>query len=70
MVGLYQGYVFSLLLFIMVLEALSRIIRSGCSTKFFYIGDLILVSQSLSGLKRKLKEDKKAKEKKTRRQKY
>ena len=48
MVGLYQGYVFSPLLFIMVLEALSRIIRSGCSTKFFYASDLILVSKSLS----------------------
>ena len=49
MVGLYQGYVFSPLLFIMVLEALSRIIRSGCSTKFSYASDLILVSKSLSG---------------------
>ena len=39
------------LLFIIVLEALSRNIRSGCPEKLLHAVDLELVSETLEGLK-------------------
>ena len=40
-VGLHQGSVLSPLLFIMLLEALSREIRSGCSEELLNANDMI-----------------------------
>ena len=41
--GLHQGSVLSPLLFTMVLEGLSREIRSGCQEELLYADDLALV---------------------------
>ena len=41
---------YGLLLFIIVLEALSRYIRSGCPHKMLYADDLELISETLKGL--------------------
>ena len=54
-VGLHQGSVLSPLLFIIVLEALSRDFRTGCPKELLYADDLALVSESLDGLVEKLK---------------
>ena len=43
------------LLFIMVLEALSREICSGCQVELLYADDLALVREKHEGLKGKLK---------------
>ena len=53
-VGLHQGSVLSPLLFIIVLEALSREIRSGCPEELLYADDLALVSETLADLIEKL----------------
>ena len=53
-VGLHQGSVLSPLLFIIVLEALSRDIRTGCPEELLYADDLALVSDSVEGLTEKL----------------
>ena len=53
-VGLHQGSVLSPLLFIKLLEALSREIRSECPEKLLYAYDLALVSETLDGLKVRL----------------
>ena len=53
-VGLHQGSVLSPLLFIMVLEALSRDIRMGCPEELLYADDLALISETLQGLTEKL----------------
>ena len=50
LLGLHQGSVLSLLLFIIELEALSRYIRSGCPHKMLYADDLELISETLKGL--------------------
>ena len=42
-VGLHQGSVLSLLLFIIVLQVLSRKIRSECPEELLYADDLVLV---------------------------
>ena len=63
-VGLHQGSVLSPLLFIIVLEALSREIRSGCSEELLYADDLALVSETLAGLIEKLESWKSAMESK------
>ena len=44
-VGVHQGYVLSPLLFIIVLEALSREFRTGCSCKLLYADDLMIRGQ-------------------------
>ena len=49
--GQHQGSVFTLLLFIKAMEALSRYSRSRCSEKLLYANDLVLVSETLEGLK-------------------
>ena len=48
-IGLYKGSVLSPLLFIIVLETLSKEIRSGCSEQLLYADDLTLVSETLEG---------------------
>ena len=63
-VGLHQGSVLSPLLFIIVLEALSREIRSGCPEELLYADDLALVSETLAELIEKLESWKSAMESK------
>ena len=48
------------LLFIMVIKKLSRIIGSGCSKELLYVDDLILVGETLDGLKGRYKAWKRA----------
>ena len=50
-VWLHQGSVLRLLLFMIVLEALPREIRSGCSEELLYANDLVLASDISKGLK-------------------
>ena len=47
-VGVHQGSVFSLLLFIIVLEALSREFRSGVPWEDLYANDLVIIAESLT----------------------
>ena len=54
-VGVHQGSVFNPLLFIIVMEALSREFRVGCPWELLYADDLVIVSESLDDLKLKLK---------------
>ena len=54
-VGVHQGSVLSPLLFIMVLEALSREFRTGCPWELFYADDLVIMSKTLNELLEKLK---------------
>ena len=42
-VGVHQGSVLSLLLFIIVMEALSREFRTGCLWELLYADDLVIV---------------------------
>ena len=49
-VGVHQGSVLSPLLFILVLEALSREFRSGLPWKLFYADDLVIIAESLNAL--------------------
>ena len=46
-IGVHQGSVLSPLLFILVLEALSRELRSGVLWELLYADDLVLISKSL-----------------------
>ena len=48
---LHQGSVLTYLLFIIVLEALSREMRSRCSGELLYADNLTLISESLDDLK-------------------
>ena len=54
-VGVHQGSVLSPLLFIIVMEALSREFRIGCPWELLYAGDLAIVAESLEELKIRLK---------------
>src|SRR6056300_1728659 len=54
-VGVHQGSVLSPLLFILVLEALSREFRTGAPWELLYADDLVLISDSLDGCVNKLK---------------
>ena len=54
-VGLHQGSVLSLLLFILVSVELSREIRQGCPEELLNATDLELVCETRHGLKRRLK---------------
>ena len=49
-VGVHQGSVLSPLLFIIVLEALSRKMRSGLAKEFLYADDEALVSETIETL--------------------
>ena len=54
-VGAHQGAVLSPLLFMIVMEALSKEFRVGCPWELLYAGDLVLVAETLEDLKKKLK---------------
>ena len=54
-VGVHQGGVLSPLLFVIVLEALSREFRSGCPLEMLYADDLVVISDTLDDLLLKLK---------------
>ena len=54
-VGIHQGSVLSLLLFIIVLEALSRESRTGCPWELLYADDLMISAESMEELLVKLK---------------
>ena len=43
------------LLFVIVMEALSKEFRVGCPWELLYAGDLVLVAETLEDLKKKLK---------------
>ena len=53
-VGVHQGLVLSPLLFIIVLEALSREFRSGVPWEDLYADDLVIVAESLEECVRRL----------------
>ena len=53
-VGVHQGEVLGPLLFIIVMEALSREFRVGCPWELLYAGDLVLMAEILEDLKKKL----------------
>ena len=63
-VGVHQGSVLSPLLFIIVLEALSREFRSGVPWEDLYADDLVIIAESLEECVRKLLTWKEAMEKK------
>ena len=63
-VGVHQGSVPSPLLFIIVLEALSREFRKGLSMKLLYADDLVLFAETKEFLLEKVKNWKKGMEKK------
>ena len=50
-VGVHQESVLSLLLFIIVMEALSHKFRTGCPWELLYTVDLVIVVESLGELK-------------------
>ena len=53
-VGVHQGSVLSPLLFIIVLEALSKEFRTGCSWELFYADDLVVSAETPDALREKL----------------
>ena len=53
-VGVHQGSVLSPLLFIIVLEALSREFRTGCPWEMFYADDLVITDEDPDQLEAKL----------------
>ena len=63
-VGIHQGSVLSPLLFIIVLEALSREFRSGVPWEDLYANDLVIITESLEECVRRLLTWKEAMEKK------
>ena len=63
-VGVHQGSVLSPLLFIIVLEALSREFRSGVPWEDLYADDLVIIAESLEECGRRLLTWKEAMEKK------
>jgi hypothetical protein len=54
-VGVHQGSVLSPLLFIIVLEALSREFRTGCPWELLYADDLVIIAETMELLLEKLK---------------
>ena len=54
-VGVHQGSVLSPLLFIIVLEALSRVFREGLPMELVYADDLVLMAESEELLMQKLR---------------
>ena len=63
-IGVHQGSVLSPLLFIIVLEALSREFRSGVPWEALYADDLVIIAESLEECVRRLLKWKEAMEKK------
>ena len=54
-VGVHQGSVLSPLLFIIVLEAISREFHTGCPWELLYADDLMISAESMEELLVKLK---------------
>ena len=54
-VGVHQSSVLSPLLFIIVLEAISREFRTGCPSKLLYADDLVVSAESVGELLVKVK---------------
>ena len=54
LVVLLQGPVHSQLLFIFVMDGLSREVHGGLPRELLYAGDLVLMAESEDGLKQKL----------------
>ena len=54
-VGIHQGSVLSLLLFIIVLEALSREFHTGAPWELLYADDLVVIAETEEELRTKLK---------------
>ena len=54
-VGVHQGSVLSPLLFLIVLEALSREYRTGCPWELLYADDLVIIASSEEELISKLR---------------
>ena len=63
-VGVHQGSVLSPLLFIIVLEALSREFRTGCPWELLYADDLVIIAESIEELVEKIEVWKKGMEEK------
>ena len=63
-VGVHQGSVLSPLLFIIVLESVSREFRSGVPWEDLYASDLVIIAESLEECVRRLLTWKEAVEKK------
>lgn len=59
-VGVHQGSVLSPLLFIIVMEALSRSFRTGCPWELLYADDLVIIAESKEELLFKLTQWKQA----------
>ena len=53
-VGVHQGAVLSPLLFIIVMEALSREFKIGCPWELLYADDLVIICDSLEELKQRI----------------
>ena len=53
-VGVHQGSVLSPLLFVIVLEALSREFRTGCPWELLYADDLVIIADTIEDLLSKL----------------
>ena len=53
-VGLYQGSVFSPLLFVIEMEMISRELRAGLPLELLYADDLILMAESEENLRDKI----------------
>ena len=53
-VGLHQGSVLSLLLFVIVMEMISRELRAGLPLELLYADDLILMAESEESLHDKI----------------
>ena len=54
-VSFHQGAVLSPLLFLIIMEALSREFRVGCPWELLYADDPVLIAETLENLKKKLK---------------
>ena len=54
-VGVHKGSVLSPLLFIIVMEALSRHFRTGCPWELLYADDLVIIAETLSELLEKFR---------------
>ena len=55
-IGMHQGSVLSPLLFILVLEALSREFRTGVPWELLYADDLVIIADTYKGCIARLKE--------------
>jgi len=53
-VGVHQGSVLSPLLFVVVMEVLARRVKEGLPWELLYADDLVLIAESMDGLKEKM----------------